>query len=113
MTTKEIIMNYWNSWQSHSNWGETRKLMKDDFKFDAGVFKTDTADQLIEMMKNGNPWKDVELLDFVVNGNKGALIYEGIDSITNSKIRIAEIITVEGHKVASCIANIAPQPDTK
>ncbi len=103
-------MNYWQSWQDHSDWDRTRKYMRDDFKFDAGAFQTDTADQLIEMMKNGNPWKEIMLLDMVVNHNKGALFYEGIDSVNDAKFRIAEIITVEEDKVASCIATITQLP---
>lgn len=82
-------------------------LMKDDFTFDAGFFKTETADQLIELMKKGNPWKEIELIDIITVGNKGTLFYEGIDSVTKAKIRIAEIITVDGDKVASCVACIS------
>lgn len=107
MDTEEIILTYWKSWQNHSNWEETRKLMKDDFKFDAGFFKTNSADQLVEMMKNGNPWKEIKLLDKIITGNKGVLFYEGIDSVTNTKVRIAEIMEVETDKVASCVASIS------
>ncbi|MEZ4688533.1 MAG: nuclear transport factor 2 family protein [Bacteroidia bacterium] len=107
MNTEALILNYWKSWQSHSNWEETRALMKDDFYFDAGFFKTESADQLIEMMKNGNPWQDVQLLDIVTHDDKGALFYEGIDTVTQSRVRIAEIITVEAGKVASCVATIS------
>jgi hypothetical protein len=59
------------------------------------------------MMKNGNPWKEIQLLDIVTRDNKGALFYEGRDSVTNSKIRIAEIISIESGKVASCITSIS------
>lgn len=106
METVELIMVYWRSWQSHSNWETTRKLMADDFKLDAGIFKTENADQLIEMMKMGNPWKDIELLDFIVEGNKGAIIYEGTDSVTEARIRVSEIVTIKDNKVASAITNI-------
>ncbi|GAA4271807.1 hypothetical protein U6A24_14550 [Aquimarina gracilis] len=108
MSIEEIIMSYWKSWQSHSDWDVTRRYMKDYFKLDAGIFKTESADQLIEMMKKGNPWKEINLLDFVVTNNKGALVYEGIDSVTNVKTRISKIITVVDNKVASCITTIAP-----
>lgn len=100
-------MTYWKSWQGYSEWEKTRALMKDDFKLDAGLFQTETADQLIDMMRQGNPWKEIQLLDSVFSENKGVLLYEGIDSVTNSKIRIAEVITVKDGKVATCISSIS------
>lgn len=106
MQTEKIIMGYWKSWQSHSNWSETRNFLADDFKFDAGTFSTNNADELVEMMKKGNPWKDIKLLDSVITENKGALLYEGTDSVTNTKFRVTEIITVKEDKVISCFANI-------
>lgn len=111
MSVEQIIMNYWKSWHSHSNWDETRKYMHDDFRFDAGGFKTDSADELIGMMKSGNPWKDIRLLDFVVSENKGALVYEGTESVTDATFRIAEILTVTGDKVSACLTTIAQLPE--
>ncbi len=110
MSTEEIILGYWKSWQDHENWEETRSYMKDDFQFDAGLFKASSADELVAMMKMGNPWKDIVLLDKAISENKGALIYEGVDTVTNAKIRIAEVITVKDGKVASGIANITQLP---
>ena len=106
MTTKELILKYWKSWQSPPNWEETRQLMTDDFQFDAGVFSTNSADELITMMKNGNPWVEIVLLDAIFEQEKGALIYEGVDSITKNKFRVSEIITIRDGKILSCIANI-------
>ena len=106
MTTKELILAYWQSWQSHENWEETRALMHDDFHFDAGGFVSRNADELIGMMQSGNPWKDIRLIDCIVEGEKGALFYEGTDSMTGARIRIAELITVRDGKVIRCIANI-------
>ena len=111
MNTKEIILEYWKSWQGHSNWHVTRQMMADDFLFDAGIFKTTSADALIDMMKKGNPWKDIELLDMVVYGSKGALIYEGTDAVTGSRIRIAEILTVANSQLVRGIASISQLPE--
>jgi hypothetical protein len=74
MNTNNTIMNYWKSWHNNSNWEETRSYKSDDFKIDAGVIKTDSADQLIEVMKKGNPWKDILLLEFLVADSKGILL---------------------------------------
>lgn len=113
MNTKELVLKYWRSWQDHSSWETTRSLMKDDFKFDAGDLITHSADDLIRLMKRGNPWKDIELIECVVDDNKGALLYEGTDSETSVRFRIAEIITVEEDKVSACIANISRLPDSE
>lgn len=107
MEPKELILKYWKSWQNHGNWEETRSLMKDNMVFDTGIFKTDSADQLIQLMQKGDPWQAIKLLDLVIEGNKGTLIYEGINSVNQSKIRIAEILTVEDGKIANCLASIS------
>lgn len=107
MNTEEIVLAYWKSWHNHNNWETTRSLMQDDFKMDAGFFKTDNADQLIEMMKMGNPWKDITLIDILTSGEKTSLTYEGVDSVTGNKIRISEVISVRDGKVASCLSTIS------
>lgn len=113
MNTEEIILAYWKSWQGHDNWERTRSYMCDDVHFDAGAFQTQTADQLIALMKRGNPWKDIQLLDTVMGEeNKGALIYEGTDSVSGTRMRIAEIITVCDEKIARCITTIAALPES-
>lgn len=111
MTTKDIIMNYWKSWHSHDNWKETRSYMADDFEFNSSELKTTSADELIKIMKKGNAWKDISLLDSVIEDNKAALLYEGTDSVTGTKYRISEILTVEDGKVSYCTSTTAEVPN--
>jgi len=110
MKAEDVIMTYWKSWQNHADWENTRKWMVDDFGFDAGAFTTDTADQLVAMMKQGNPWTDIVLLECMFEADRGVLLYEGTDSVTGKRFRISEWLTVEGDKVSSCRAAIAELP---
>lgn len=80
--------------------------MADDFQFDAGSFKTQSADELIEMMKKGNPWKNIELVHSVFHDNSGSLFYEGTDSVSGERFRIAEFLVTRQRKVSSCMACI-------
>ena len=47
----------------------------------------------------------------VVYGSKGALIYEGTDAVTGSRIRIAEILTVANSQLVRGIASISQLPE--
>ncbi len=111
MSTQDVILKFWKSWQSHSDWDKVKECIVEDFYFDTGVFHTSSANELIEAMKKGNPWENTILLNSVFEKNKGALVYEGVDSITKEKIRISEILEVKKGKVASCISSISFLPD--
>ena len=107
MDTETLLLTYWKAWQSHKDWKCTRALMQDDFYFDAGSFQTHSADALIELMKKGNPWREIVLLEMLVDGNQGAMVYEGIDSKSGKKMRIAEVLKVKENKVSTCISSIS------
>lgn len=113
MNSEEIVMKYWTSWQSHSDWSTMRSLMTDDFKFDAGFFKTESAEQIIDIMKKGHPWKDIVMLAQNIQKDKAFLIYEGMDSVTSKKYRVAEYLILRDKKVAECLTTISEYPDPK
>ncbi|MCB0761820.1 MAG: hypothetical protein KDC12_09890 [Flavobacteriales bacterium] len=109
MNSKQIALDYWNAWQKPNNWSEVRSMMADDFTFDSGALQTDTADEIVKLMKKGNPWEDVQLRECVAEGGKVAICYEGTDSMTKTRFRISEMITVDPDrgKVISAWVNMS------
>ena len=61
-------------------------------------------EQFVQFCQQGNAWNDVELLDSMFTAEGGALLYEGTDSGTEQRIRVAEIVRVEGGRVVGANA---------
>ena len=58
----------------------------------------------VQMCQQGSAWDNVELIDSLFTADGGALIYEGTDTKTEKRIRVAEIVRVQDGKVAGANA---------
>ncbi|MDX1407559.1 MAG: hypothetical protein R3330_05480 [Saprospiraceae bacterium] len=94
--TKQLIMNYWRSWQI-ADWDLLRSSLHDQIHFGGQAI---TADAFTEMCASGTPWRDVEMLDSVFTRDSGALLYEGTDTRTGHRIRVGEFVHVENGRIA-------------
>ncbi len=98
-TTEDVIMAYWTSWQD-DDWDRMRASLADRLSFGGHPMEREA---FVQMCRQGNPWDDVKLIDSMFTDAGGALLYEGTDRKTGTRIRIAEIVRVEGGRV--CGAN--------
>ena len=103
-TTEELVLTYWRSWQgSEPDWDTMRACLADEIDVEQGTM---TGDQLTEMASNGTPWRDVQLIDSLFAGDRGAILYEGTNTETEVAIRIAEFLTVTDGKITRMRAAI-------
>jgi len=102
MKTKSIVEKYFNSWQEPANFEETAACLHDNIKADLGFFKTNNKAEFIGMMShNPVPWKDVNLVFSKYEDNFACIIYEGINTQTKAKMRVAEALEIrEGEIIA-------------
>ncbi len=108
--SRDQIMKYWRSWQTPTDFDETRSCLTDDVVFDGGAVRFDNADAVIAMMSsNPVPWADVELVSELYNDDGGAVVYEGTVSTTGVRIRVAEQMTLRDGLISSVTAVMTPK----
>ena len=95
MDTKTLIDSYFGSW-TQRRWEQMRGCLADTIEFN-GV--EHDADAFTEGCANGVAWKDVELIESVVSGDKAALLYDGVDTATGTRMRVGEFLTTEAGKI--------------
>lgn len=108
--SRDLILRYWKSWQTPTDFDETRSCLADDCKFDGGAIQMDGGDAVIAMMSaNPIPWTDVELVSETYGNEGGAIMYEGTVSTTGLRLRVAELITTADGKISSISALMTPK----
>lgn len=104
MSTEELVMAYWRSWQgSTPDWAAMRSCLADEVDMERGPM---SADQLVEMASKGTPWKDVTMVDAIFADRRAAILYDGTDTLTGEQLRISELLTVDGDKITKLRAAI-------
>ncbi len=97
-STEELVMTYWRSWQGGDpDWATMRACMADEIDTEAGVVP---ADQIVAMARGGNPWRDVELLDAIYADDRAALLYRGVDTVSDETMNVAEFLSVADGRIA-------------
>ena len=99
-SSKDVILAYWKSWQI-KDWDLLEGSLADNLDFGGQPMPRDA---FLQMCKQGSPWKDVDLIDSLFTDDAGALIYEGTDTKSGERVRVAEIVRVEGGKVVGANA---------
>lgn len=98
--TRDVILRYWKSWQTQ-DWDTMRNSLADEVIFGG---QTVSAEQIVAMSKQGNPWRNVTMVSSLFTEDEGAIIYDGVDITNEQKHRFAEFIKVEDGKVKSTVA---------
>jgi hypothetical protein len=98
MSTKELVLKYFYSWQK-KDWEEMRSCLSDSLEFAPGTpFKS--PDDFVNFCKTqGSPWRNVTLIGGVFTEEQASLFYEGIITATEKKIQVGELITVSDGKI--------------
>ena len=110
MSTQELVLKFWNSWQHPADWQEMRSCLADNYQFDAGVFKCSSADQAVSIAQQGNPWQEVKLLDLICTQDQAALIYQGTDTVSGAKFRVSEFLKIAEGKITQGYGNVTQLP---
>lgn len=97
---KDKIQRYFNAWSSQ-RFSDMRDCLADEIMFDMGGSQsTISAENFIKMSSDGPSWKDIRLLDAVYEGDKAALLYEGVNAATGQRLRVGEFIQCSDGKIA-------------
>ena len=110
MSSQELVLKFWNSWQHPADWNEMRSYLADDYKFDAGIFQCDNADQAVAIAQMGNPWREVKLLEVISQDDQVAIIYQGTDTVSGAQYRVSEFLKVANGKITGGFGNVAQLP---
>ena len=105
--SKETVHAYWRGWQTKDFTG-MRAALADEVVADAGLFRVDGADKFVAMCAEGPAWRDVEMLDELYGEDHAAILYEGINTGNEQRMRVAELIRLEGGKIASIQSCLSP-----
>lgn len=108
MSTKEITLKYFHSWQVPTNLEELSGCLTEDFKIDAGFFAFQDRSSFIQFLEvNTTPWKDVTLLHSFYSEDYAAILYEGVNTENLQKFRVSEHILVRAGLIAEVKTVIA------
>lgn len=107
--TRELILKYFNAWQTPSDWETLRYCLADDVAFDSGTGTMNGGDELVKMMRDtGTPWEKVTLIGSIFHEDSAALMYDGLAAAAGAKFRVAEHLEVNNGKITSISAAICP-----
>jgi len=108
MTTEELTLKYFHSWQVPTDLDELASCLRMDFKIDAGFFAFQDRAHFIQFLQiNSTPWKDVVLLHSFYSEDYAAILYEGVNIETLQKFRVSEHLLIREGLIAEVKTVIA------
>ncbi len=111
MTSEELILAYWKSWQTPTDFDEMESYLADDVRFDGGVGQLTGKAALRQVIEqNPEPWSDVRMIDAEFWDGGGVIVYEGTGIESGARNRIAEVLRIDGGAIAQVTANFAVLP---
>ena len=102
MDTKDVVEAYFDSWPNQ-RWDRMRECLADRIEFN-GI--EHDADAFTKGCASGVAWKAVTRIESVICGDKAALLYDGIDTATGTKMRVGEFLTIDDGKIRAIRAAI-------
>ena len=100
MNTKELVLKYFNSWQQPADFNAMASCLSEHLKVNSGFFKFDSRENFIHFLKaNPAPWKGVKLLSSFFHEEDASILYEGINTGMNRKMRVSEHISISEGKI--------------
>ncbi len=105
MNTKDLVLNYFNSWQEPADFDEMKSYLADDVTFDGGDMMKITGSEALKQVISANPdpWSKVTLLRSYFGDDEAILFYQGKTSQGNTA-RVAEYMTLTAGKISSIVA---------
>lgn len=102
MKTQQLVIKYFQSWQEPSNFEEMEECLSPDMKINSGFFAFEDRNTFMSFLEqNSTPWREIELKSTFFSDNFATILYEGINSETNQKMRVSEHLTIEHGKISS------------
>lgn len=97
MNNEALVLKYFHSWQVPADFDELSSCLSNTFSIDAGFFSFTDKERFISFLKeNPTPWKEVNLISSMYTSNRAAMLYEGVNTENEKKMRVAELIQIEG-----------------
>jgi hypothetical protein len=95
--TDELLENFFEWWTKPGN-VRRPTFLSDDFTFDLG-YGGMANDDLVWWVQQKPPWRDLRVVARIVHEDKAALVFEGTDSATSLRHRVAWFVEVSGDKI--------------
>jgi ketosteroid isomerase-like protein len=102
MKSRSLVEAYFDSWPNQ-RWDRMRECLADRIEFNGTEHD---ADAFTEGCANGVAWRDVTLIESVVCEHKAALLYDGVDTASGTKMRVGEFLTIDAGKIRAIRAAI-------
>ena len=101
MDTKTLILNYWRSWQTPADFDEMESCLARDVVMNMGAFEARSAAEFRAIVEsNPAPWERVELVDSCFGEDFGTLVYEGTNTASGRRTRVAELLRVDDGRIS-------------
>jgi hypothetical protein len=111
LTNLQIVHQLLDWWRLASTPAGARAWLADDFVFDSGLEVLD-AEQFVWRHEHTAPWSNMKILSMVDSHDATMVMFEGTDSVTGLRHRIAWFVHFRGgqvHKFLHVGANIPPE----
>jgi hypothetical protein len=101
-------------WHSHQEDGDFVPPLADDFEFDDGL-ESVSRDDFLVLQRGRGKIERLAVIDLIVSGDRAAVMFEGVDSVTGLFHRSCWMFSVAGdriRRVSSCVAHLL-SPDER
>lgn len=111
MTCEEVVLKYWNAWQVPADFEAMEGCLAPDVRLDMGAFQATSAAEFRAIVEsNPTPWAEVTLLDSHFGADSGTIVYEGTNTGTGVRTRVAELCRVSEGRITHITAVLGQLP---
>lgn len=108
MNTEQLVLKYFQSWKEKGSLDEMNECLSSDLKINSGFFEFESSASFIGFLdEHFTPWKDISLISSFFSEGFAAILYEGVNSETNQKMRVSEHLTISDGKIKTIETVIA------
>jgi hypothetical protein len=108
---ESLVMRFFHAWHAH-DYETMRRCLAHDVRSDLGRAPMfDQADEFIEYIRKEPSFRDVTLLELLVQGARAALLFEGISMKSGIRSRAAVFFRLEWGKIRAISVAAIPLDD--
>lgn len=101
--TSVALKKLYEWWAAPSTVGDTTSFLDAGFEYDDRGAAHD-GQFWIWLVQQSLPWSELRIVGTVVDGDKGALVFEGVEGVTLLRHRIAWLVEVRAGRVIKLVA---------
>jgi len=101
-----LLHKLYEWWTTQPSTHQVGDFLDVDLVYDGG-FEGLRDNDLVWWVQQKPPWNDLCVIDEVVSERKGALVFEGIDSTTLLRHRVAWLIEIRNGRIFKIIETVA------